>query len=194
MTATATKTLTNKDRALALKSVLEAKKIIPAGHMEKWAKHQKKDWNASNAARVVVRAWTDPEYRKLLLSDAQTAIEEYGYTGPQGEYTVVLEDTPDVHNIIVCTLCSCTHWPLLGIPPEWYKSFEYRARVVSEPRKVLTEMGTDVPEDVELRVWDTTAETRYIVLPMRPAYTEGWTEQELMKIVTKDVLIGVALI
>src|SRR5262249_62133170 len=137
-------------------------------------------------ARVVARAWVDPEYRKRLLADGTAACAELGYSGPQGEYIVVLEDTAHVHNVIVCTQCSCTAWPVLGLPPDWYKSPEYRARVVREPRRVLGEMGFDVRDDVEIRVWDTTAETRYLVLPLRPAGTDGWSEERLGAVVTPE--------
>jgi nitrile hydratase len=140
----------------------------------------------------VARAWVDPAYRERLLRDGTAACDQFGYTGVQGEYIVALENTPTLQNVIVCTLCSCTAWPVLGLPPDWYKSFEYRARVVRESRTVLREMGLDLPPEVEIRVWDTTAETRYMVLPFRPAGTEGWTEQELASLVTKDVLIGIA--
>ena len=156
------------------------------------------DWLVSrtpaDGARVVARAWVDPQYRKRLLADGTAACAELGYAGPEGEYIVVLEDTPSLHNVIVCTQCSCTAWPVLGLPPDWYKSPEYRARVVREPRRVLHEMGLDLPESVAIRVWDTTAETRYMVLPVRPAGTEGWSEERLAEIVTRDAMIGVALV
>jgi nitrile hydratase len=144
-------------------------------------------------AELVARAWTDPDFRQLLLTDGTAAVAQYGYLGPQGEYIVAVEDTPTLKNVIVCSLCSCTAWPILGLPPTWYKSFEYRARVVREPRKVLSEMGTEIASDVEIRVYDTTAETRYMVLPQRPAGTEGWSQEQLQEIVTKDCLIGVAV-
>lgn len=148
------------------------------------------DWR--NGARVVARAWTDPEYKARLLADGTAACAELGFEGPQGEYIVVIEDTPERKNLIVCTQCSCTAWPVLGLPPDWYKSPEYRARVVREPRRVLREMGLDLEPGIEVRVWDTTAETRFLVLPLRPDGTEGLTEAQLAGIVTRDAMIGVA--
>lgn len=180
------------DRAQALRKALESKNLIPDGYIEKWTKAMEEDWDSANGARVVARAWVDPEYRALLLRDGTAACAQFGYTGPQGEYIVALENTPTLQNVIVCSLCSCTNWPVLGLPPEWYKSFEYRSRIVREPRKVLREMGTELPAEVKIQVWDTTAETRYMVVPFRPEGTEDWTEQQLASIVTKDCLIGVA--
>ncbi|MCC2657943.1 MAG: nitrile hydratase subunit alpha [Panacagrimonas sp.] len=179
-------------RAQALKDALDRKKLIPDGFIEDFTKLMEVDWDPANGARVVARAWVDPAYRELLLRDGTAACEQFGYTGPQGEYIVALENTPTLQNVIVCTLCSCTAWPVLGLPPDWYKSFEYRSRVVREARTVLREMGLDLPESVAIKVWDTTAETRFMVLPFRPAATEGWSEEKLASIVTKDVLIGVA--
>ena len=150
------------------------------------------DWR--NGARVVAKAWTDPAYRARLLADGTGACAELGFEGPQGEYIVVLEDTPDTKHVIVCTQCSCTAWPVLGLPPDWYKRPEYRARVVREPRRVLREMGLELPEDVRVRVFDTTAETRYLVLPRRPEGTEGLSEDELASLVTRESMIGVALV
>lgn len=180
------------DRARALHQALLEKKLIPDNFIEGFTKLMEQDWDPSNGARVVARAWTDPAYRELLLKDGTAACEQFGYTGPQGEYIVALENTPTLQNVIVCSLCSCTNWPVLGLPPEWYKSFEYRARLVREGRTVLRELGEDLPDDVTVQVWDTTAETRYLVLPVRPEGTEHMTEDELAKLVTKDVLIGVA--
>ena len=147
------------------------------------------DWR--NGARVVAKAWTDPDYRARLLEDGTAACAELGFEGPQGEYIVVIEDTPEQKNLIVCTQCSCTAWPVLGLPPDWYKSPEYRARVVREPRRVLSEMGLELEPELQVRVWDTTAETRYLVLPLRPEGTEGWSEDQLAAIVTRDAMIGV---
>jgi nitrile hydratase subunit alpha len=147
-----------------------------------------------NGAKVVARAWIDPGYRERLLADGTAACAELGFAGPQGEYIVVLEDTPEVHNVIVCTQCSCTAWPVLGLPPDWYKSPAYRSRVVRESRTVLREMGLELPQTVAIRVWDTTAETRYLVLPLRPGGTEGWSEQRLAAIVTREAMIGVAMV
>jgi nitrile hydratase len=181
------------DRARALETVLKKKQLVPERHTEDFTQTAVEDWSAKNGAMVVAKAWKNPEYRSRLLDDGTAACAELGFEGPQGEYIVALEDTPDLHNLIVCTLCSCTAWPVLGLPPDWYKSFEYRARVVRESRTVLHEMGLDVPEDVEIRVSDTTAETRYMVLPCQPEGTEGWSEAALAALVTQDVLIGVAL-
>lgn len=148
------------------------------------------DWQ--NGAKVVARAWSDPEYKARLLEEGTAACAELGFEGPQGEYIVVVEDTSKRKNLIVCTLCSCTAWPVLGLPPDWYKSPEYRARVVREPRRVLREMGLTLDADIEIRVWDTTAETRYLVLPLRPERTDGWSEDQLAGIVTRDSMIGIA--
>ena len=179
-------------RAQALKDALDRKKLIPEGYIEAFTELMEEKWDPANGARVVARAWVDPAYRELLLRDGTAACEEFGYTGAQGEYIVALENTPTLQNVIVCTLCSCTAWPVLGLPPDWYKSFEYRSRVVRESRSVLREMGLDLPPEVAIQVWDTSAETRYMVLPFRPEGTEGWSEEQLASIVTKDVLIGVA--
>ncbi|MDH5821278.1 nitrile hydratase subunit alpha [Acinetobacter pseudolwoffii] len=181
-----------KERALALFNVLNEKNLIPEGFIENFTHKMEEEWDPANGARIVARAWVDPEYRQLLLTNGTLACEQFGYTGPQGEYIVALENTPTLQNVIVCSLCSCTNWPVLGLPPEWYKSFEYRARIVREGRTVLKELGEDLPEDVQVKVWDTTAETRYLVLPVRPEGTEHLTEEELAKLVTKDVLIGIA--
>jgi len=145
-----------------------------------------------NGGRVVARAWTDPAYKQRLLSDADAAIAEMGYGGLQGEHMVVVENTPKVHNMIVCTLCSCYPWPVLGLPPVWYKSAPYRSRAVIDPRGVLREFGLELSEDVEVRVWDSTAELRYLVLPERPAGTEGMSEEALAALVTRDAMVGVS--
>ena len=150
------------------------------------------DWH--NGAKVVARAWADPAYKERLLAEGTGACAELGFEGIQGEYIVVVEDTPQRKNLIVCTQCSCTAWPVLGLPPDWYKSPEYRARVVREPRRVLREMGLVLDPDVEVRVWDTTAETRFLVLPLRPKGTEGWTEEQLAELVTRESMIGVAFV
>jgi nitrile hydratase subunit alpha len=182
------------DRARALESALKEKGLVPDGFLEHFHELATEQWHWRNGARVVARAWTDPEYRARLLAGGTAACAELGYSGPQGEYIVVLEDTPALHHVIVCTQCSCTAWPVLGLPPDWYKSLEYRARVVRESRTVLRELGLDVPTDVEIRVHDTTAETRYLVLPLRPPGTEGWSEDELTAIVTREAMIGVAMV
>lgn len=181
------------ERAWALHTVLSNKGLIPEGFIEDLTDLLANKFDPANGARVVAKAWTDPAYRELLLSDGTAACEMFGYTGPQGEYIVALEDTPTIKNVIVCSLCSCTNWPVLGLPPEWYKSFEFRARLVREGRTVLKELGTELSEDIKIKVWDTSAETRYLVLPMRPEGTEHMTEEELQQLITKDVLIGVAL-
>ncbi|KQP21083.1 nitrile hydratase subunit alpha [Pseudorhodoferax sp. Leaf265] len=191
--AAATATPTPGQRAWALFQVLKDKDLIPDGYLEGLTDMMAHQFDPANGARVVAKAWVDPAYRALLLRDGTAACAQFGYTGPQGEYIVALEDTPTLKNVIVCSLCSCTNWPVLGLPPEWYKSFEFRARLVREGRTVLRELGTALPDDVAVRVWDTSAETRYLVLPLRPAGTEGMAEEQLRALVTKDVLIGVAL-
>jgi nitrile hydratase len=145
-----------------------------------------------NGARVVARAWVDPAYEERLLTDATAAIAELGYTGGQGEHMIVVVNSPKVHNLVVCTLCSCYPWPVLGLPPVWYKSAPYRSRAVIDPRGVLREFGLELPEDVEIRVWDSTAEVRYLVLPERPAGSEKLSEEELAPLVTRDAMVGVA--
>jgi nitrile hydratase len=146
-----------------------------------------------NGARVVARAWTDAGYRERLRDDATAAVAELGYAGRQGEHMVALENTPDVHNMVVCTLCSCYPWPVLGLPPVWYKSAPYRSRAVADPRGVLRDFGVELPADTEIRVWDSTAEVRYLVVPMRPAGTDGWDEERLAALVTRDAMIGTGL-
>jgi nitrile hydratase len=180
------------DRVRALEEALSAKQLVPDGFLDATAAHAEEEWSPRNGARVVARAWVDPEYRARLLADGSAAAAELGFNTTNPEYLVVLENTPAVHNVIVCTQCSCTAWSVIGLPPDWYKSPEYRARVVREPRALLREMGLDVPEDVAVRVWDTSAETRYMVLPLRPPGTEGWSEERLAAIVTREQLIGVA--
>jgi nitrile hydratase len=181
-------------RAKALAEALSEQGRVPEGFVEGIGEIATEGWNPRNGARVVARAWTDPDYRKRLLEDGTAACAELGYSGPEGEYIVALEDTVDRHNVIVCTQCSCTAWPVLGLPPDWYKSPAYRARVAREPRRVLREMGLELPASVSIRVWDTTAETRYLVLPLRPAGTEGWSEEQLAAIVTREAMIGVAMV
>lgn len=181
-------------RAEALLEALSQKQLVPEGFLGRITSLAAEAWSPRNGAHVVARAWVDPDYRKRLLADGTAACAELGYSGAQGEYIVVLADTPEVHNVVVCTQCSCTAWPVLGLPPDWYKSPEYRARVVREPRPLLREMGLDLPETVAIRVWDTSAETRYMVLPLRPAGTEGWSEEQLAGLVTRDAMIGVAIV
>ena len=147
-----------------------------------------------NGAQVVARAWADPAYRTRLLEDATAAIGEMGFLGMQGEHMVAVENTPTVHNVVVCTLCSCYPWSVLGLPPAWYKSHAYRSRVVIEPRAVLREFGVDLPEDTDVRVWDSTAEVRYLVVPRRPAGTDGLDEAALASLVTRDSMVGTAIL
>ena len=178
-------------RARALADALVEGGHLPEGAIEAVEQIEARlDWR--NGARVVAKAWTDPEYKARLLADGTAACAELGFEGPQGEYIVVLEDTPMQKNLIVCTQCSCTAWPVLGLPPDSYKRPEYRARVVREPRRVLREMGLELDADVQVRVWDTTAETRYLVLPQRPEGTDGLREDELAALVTRESMIGVA--
>ena len=179
-------------RVKALESLLVEKGLVDPAALDAIVEYYEHKVGPRNGARVVARAWTDPAYKARLLTDATAAIAELGYSGRQGEHMVVVENTPTVHNVIVCTLCSCYPWPVLGLPPVWYKSAAYRSRSVIEPRAVLREFGLDVPEDVEVRVWDSTAEIRYLVLPERPAGTEAMTEDQLAALVTRDSMIGVA--
>jgi nitrile hydratase len=179
-------------RARALEEVLTEKGIVSAEFIDQVVEGYAKDIGPMNGAKVVARAWVDPEYKERLLADGTAAIFELGFGGPEGSHIVVVENTPAVHNVVVCTLCSCYPWPVLGLPPNWYKSPPYRARMVREPRTVLAEMGCDVPDDVEIRVWDSSAEVRYLVLPERPGGTDGSSEEELAAAVSRDTMIGVA--
>jgi len=177
-------------RVKALESLLAEKKAIDPAALDLIIETFETQMGPKNGAKVVAKAWTDPGYRKWLLDDGTAAIKSLGYIGVQGENMVALENTPSVHNVVVCTLCSCYPWPTLGLPPIWFKSAPYRARVVIEPRSVLKEFGLDIADDVEVRVWDSTAELRYLVLPMRPAGTESLSEPELAALVTRDSMIG----
>jgi nitrile hydratase subunit alpha len=179
-------------RAEALESVLRDKGLVPPGAIDAIVRVYEQDVGPLNGARVVARAWTDPEYRRRLLADGTAAIAELGFGGPQGEHMVVVENTPAVHNVVVCTLCSCYPWPVLGLPPGWYKDPAYRSRVVREPRAVLAEMGLVLDPAVDIRVWDSSAEVRYLVLPERPAGTDGLGPEELAALVGRDAMIGVA--
>ncbi len=179
-------------RVRALESILVEKEMIAPAELDAVVDAYENRIGPRNGAQIVVRAWTDPDYKARLLADGTAAIGEFGFLGAQGEHMVVVENTADVHNLVVCTLCSCYPWPTLGLPPVWYKSAPYRARAVIEPRAVLREFGVDLPDDVEVRVWDSTAEIRYLVLPERPAGTEGLTEEQLADLVTRDSMIGVA--
>ena len=179
-------------RVKALESLLVQKGVVDPAALDALIDTYENKIGPRNGARVVARAWADPAYKRRLLTDATSALAELGYIGAQGENMVVLENTPQVHNLVVCTLCSCYPWPVLGLPPVWYKSAPYRSRAVIDPRGVLREFGLELPEDVEVRVWDSTAELRYLVLPERPAGTEGWSEDELAALVTRDAMVGVA--
>ncbi len=181
-------------RVRALESLLVDKGLVDPAALDGIIDTYETKVGPRNGARVVARAWVDPAYKQRLLTDATKAVAELGYMGRQGEDMVVLENTPAVHNMVVCTLCSCYPWPLLGLPPVWYKSSPYRSRAVIDPRGVLRELGLELPEDTEIRVWDSTAELRYLVLPERPAGTEGMSEDELADLVTRDSMIGVAKI
>jgi nitrile hydratase len=178
-------------RVKALESLLVEKGLVDPAALDALIDTYEHKVGPQNGARVVARAWVDPDYRARLLADATAAIAELGFTGRQGEDMVVVENTPEVHNMVVCTLCSCYPWPVLGLPPVWYKSAPYRARAVRDPRGVLRDFGLDLPETVEIRVWDSTAELRYLVLPERPAGTETMDEAALAGLVTRDSMIGV---
>ena len=179
-------------RVEALEALLLEKHLIDAKTVDQIIEHYETNVGPLNGAKVVARAWVDPAYKERLLKNATEAVAELGFGGPEGAHLRVVENTPEVHNVVVCTLCSCYPWPVLGLPPNWYKSPEYRSRVVREPRKVLREMGLALPEDVEVRVWDSSSEVRYLVLPERPPGTEALGEEELIALVTRDSMIGVA--
>ena len=178
-------------RVKSLESLLVEKGLVDRAALDALVDTYENKVGPRNGAQVVARAWADPAYKQRLLTDADKAIGELGFGGQQGEHMVVVENTPTVHNMVVCTLCSCYPWPVLGLPPVWYKSAPYRSRSVIDPRGVLREFGLELPDDVEVRVWDSTAELRYLVLPERPAGTDGLSEAELAALVTRDSLIGV---
>jgi nitrile hydratase len=179
------------ERVKSLEALLVAKKLVDPDSLNALIDTYEHKVGPRNGAKVVARAWVDPAYKERLMRDATAAIAEFGFTGRQGEDMVVVENTPAVHNMVVCTLCSCYPWPVLGLPPVWYKSAPYRSRAVMDPRGVLREFGTVIGDDVEVRVWDSTAELRYLVLPERPAGTEGFSEERLVELVTRDSMIGV---
>jgi len=179
-------------RAEALASLLIERGLVDQGTMDNFIKAYEQSVGPMNGAKVVARAWTDPGYAERLLADGTTAIAELGFKGPQGEHIVVLQNTPKVHHVVVCTLCSCYPWPVLGLPPSWYKDPSYRSRIVREPRAVLAEFGLELGDDVEIRVVDSSSEVRYMVLPMRPAGTDGLSEEQLAALVTRDAMVGVA--
>ena len=180
-------------RVKAIETLLLRKGLIESETLDELIDTYENKIGPQNGAKVVAKAWVDESYKKRLLEDATAAIRELSYQGRQGENMVVVENTPDIHNIVVCTLCSCYPWPVLGIPPTWYKSDEYRSRTVREPRKVLSEFGLNVDPKVKVKVWDSTAELRYLVLPMRPKGTEHFNENELAELVTRNSMIGTGL-
>ena len=179
-------------RVKALESLLVEKGFVDSAALDALVDTYENRIGPRNGAKVVARAWIDPAYKQRLLSDAPSAIAELGFTSGQGEHMVVLENTPEVHNLVVCTLCSCYPWPVLGLPPVWYKSHAYRSRAVIDPRGVMRDFGCDLPATVEVRVWDSTAELRYLVLPERPPGTEDLTEAQLAELVTRDAMVGVS--
>jgi nitrile hydratase subunit alpha len=184
----------NEDPAVltkALESLLIEKDLVTSARIDEIVKTYEEDIGPMRGAQVVARAWIDPQYKERLLADGRSAIAEFGFTDPHGAELMVTENTEQVHNMVVCTLCSCYPWAVLGLPPAWYKSFAYRSRAVSEPRTVLQEFGLALPESTEVRVWDSNSDIRYMVLPKRPAGTEGMSEEELATIVTRDSMIGV---
>ena len=181
-------------RVRALESLLQEKGLIDPAALDELIDTYEHKGGPRNGAQVVARAWSDPEYKRRLMENATAAIAELGFSGIQGEDMLVVENTPDVHNVTVCTLCSCYPWPVLGLPPVWYKSAPYRSRIVIDPRGVLAEFGLHIPENKEIRVWDSSAELRYLVLPERPAGTEGWSEAQLSELITRDSMIGTGVV
>jgi len=181
-------------RVKSLETLLVNKGLVDPAAVDALIDAFQNEIGPRNGAKVVAKAWSDPDFRQRLLADATSAIAELGFTGLQGEHMVAVENTDDVHNMVVCTLCSCYPWPVLGIPPTWYKSFEYRSRAVIDPRAVLAEFGVDLPENVRVQVWDSTAEIRYLVIPKRPANTESLSESQLADLVTRDSMVGTAII
>jgi nitrile hydratase len=181
-------------RIKALETLLEEKGLVDAAALDSLVDRFETKVGPRNGARVVAKAWTDPKFRERLLENATAAIAGLGFGGPEGGHLVAVENTSKVHNLVVCTLCSCYPWPVLGLPPVWYKSFAYRSRAVRDPRGVLKEFGVEIPEKVEVRVWDSSAEQRYLVIPQRPAGTEKMSEEQLAELVTRDSMIGVGLV
>lgn len=180
-------------RVRALETLLTDKGYVDPPALDELIETYETRIGPKNGARVVARAWMDPAYRERLMNDATAAIAEFGFTGRQGEHMVAVENTPDTHNMVVCTLCSCYPWTVLGLPPVWYKSAPYRSRAVRDPRGVLAEFGVTLPDETNIKVWDSTAEVRYLVVPMRPKGTEGWSEDKLAELVVRDSMIGTAL-
>ena len=177
-------------RVRAIQTILVEKGYTDAAALDAIVETYETKIGPHIGASIVARAWTDPDFRQALLADASKAAAPFGYLAKIGDHLVVVENTPERHNMVVCTLCSCYPWDVLGLPPVWYKSFAYRSRAVKEPRAVLAEFGVTLPDDVEIRVWDSTAEVRYMVLPTRPSGTEGWTEEQLAMLVTRDSMVG----
>ena len=180
-------------RVRALEALLTEKGYIDPAALDVLIDEYQTKIGPRNGAQVVARAWSDPEFRRWLLKDATSAIASLGFSGRQGEHMVAVENTPDVHNMVVCTLCSCYPWSVLGLPPTWYKSAPYRARAVKDPRSVLAEFGVELPQSTQIRIWDSTAEVRYLVVPQRPAGTQHLSERELANLVTRDSMIGTGL-
>ena len=187
------RTASLEQRVGAIQAAFDDRGLEASAAVEQLGHLALEQWLPHNGARVVAKAWVDPAFRARLLADGRSAVQELGLSMPvHHRHLVVLENTADVHNVICCTLCSCTAFTLIGLPPDWYKDLEYRARIVRQSRTVLKEMGLELPPQMELRVWDTTADTRYLVLPLRPIETAGWDEQRLASVVTRDAMIGVA--
>ena len=180
-------------RVRALETILTEKGYVDPAALDVLVETYETKVGPHNGARVVAKAWADPDYRAWLFSDSSAAINSLGFAGRQGENILALENTPDVHHMVVCTLFSCYPWPVLGLPPVWYKSAPYRSRAVSDPRGVLRDFGVELPAETEIRVWDSTAELRYLVVPMRPEGTDGWSEDDLARLVTRDSMIGTGL-
>jgi nitrile hydratase subunit alpha len=179
-------------RTEALESILLERELVDPKVMDTYIRMYESDIGPLNGTKVVARAWVDPEFKARLLEEGTSAVAELGFKGPQGEHIVVVENSPTEHNAVVCTLCSCYPWPLLGLPPTWYKDPAYRSRLVREPRALLAEMGLTLGDDVEIRIWDSSSEVRYFVLPERPAGTENLSEEELAALVTRDAMVGIA--
>jgi nitrile hydratase len=177
-------------RVKALESILIEKNYVDPATLDAIIETYETKIGPRNGAKVVAKAWTDPDFERWLLQDGSAAIASLGFSGAQGEHMIAVKNTPTLHNIVVCTLCSCYPWPVLGLPPAWYKSAQYRSRVVFDPRGVLKEFGITLPPLMKIQVWDSTAELRYLVIPLRPQLTEGWSEEELAKLVTRDAMIG----
>jgi nitrile hydratase len=191
--AASAETATVEQRVSAIEALFEARGMEPKPFVETMTHLVEEEWVPRNGARVVAKAWTDPAFRQRLLANGKAAVGELGLTMPaHHRHLVVLENTPTLHNVICCTLCSCTAFTIIGLPPDWYKDLDNRARVVRQSRTVLREMGLDLPPEIEIRVWDTTADTRYMVLPVQPPQTIGWPEEKLVELVTKESMIGVA--